>query len=161
MPLTSRSLILCSALLAGCGNDPSTAPRTVASESPVAATITSIADVPLFAGDGPALHAQVLVHNLTTESISIIPCTSFIEARAPSSRTWSNIGFVTVGLCPNAETPLSRGASTELGASGSATEFRALAGAEARAVVIRAGFVIRAGAESSIVYSEEYIVNRP
>ena len=161
MPLTSRYLMLCTALLAGCGNDPSTAPRTVASDLPVTATITSIADVPLFAAESPALHAQVLVRNLSTESISIIPCTSFIEARVPSSRTWSNIGFLTVGLCPNPETPLSRGASTELGASGSATELRALAGADARAVVIRARFVIRAGAATAIVYSDEYTVNRP
>jgi hypothetical protein len=161
MPLMSRSLILCTALFAGCGNDASTAPRTVASESAVTATIESIADVPLFASESPDLHAQVRVRNQTTGSLSIIPCTSFIEARLPSSRAWSNIGFATVGLCPNAETPIAPGASTDVGASGSATEFRALAGADARAVVIRAGFVIRAGAESSITYSDEYTVNRP
>lgn len=161
MPLMSRSVILCTALLAGCGNDSSTAPRTVASEPTVTATIVSIADVPLFVGEGPAVHAQVLVRNQTTGTVSIVPCTSFIEARLPSSRTWSNIGFYTVGLCPSAESPLAARASAELGASGSATEFRALAGADARAVVIRAGFMVRAGAESSIVYSGEYTVTRP
>jgi hypothetical protein len=159
---SNRSLdILCAVLLIGCDSETATSPRTVADETQVTAVITSLADVALFAGDGPAVHAQVSVRNDASERVSIIPCSNFIEARLPSSRTWTNIGFATVGLCPNPEKSVAPGASAELGASGSSAEFRALAGRDAPTVLIRAGFVVRGGAEGFIVRSAEYSVTRP
>lgn len=158
---TSLLLLLGAGLLAGCGAHESAAPRTLAGETPVTATIVSIADVPLFAGDGPAVHAQVSVRNVTNESVTILPCSNFIEARLPTVQTWTNIGLMRVGLCPSPEISLAPGASAVVGASGSSTEFRALAGADARAMVIRAGFVVRARTEGSIVQSAEYTVARP
>jgi hypothetical protein len=157
----SRVLLLGVGLLAGCGKDEPTAPRTLAGETPVTATIVSIADVPLFSGDGPDVRAQVTVRNVTNTSVTILPCSNFIEARLPSSRTWTNIGLARIGLCATADIPLAPGASAVVGASGSSTEFRALAGADARVVLIRAGFVIKAGAEDTIVHSDEYSVTRP
>jgi len=158
---TQRLLVLGAILLAGCGDDTSTAPRVVSGETRVTATITSVADVFLWASSGPSLHAQVLVRNAASESVSIIPCSSHIEIRLPSAEVWTNVGFARVGLCPIPETPLASGATTELGASGSSDEFRVVAGTAARAVVIRAKFLVRSGTEEFFVNSDEYTITRP
>ncbi len=156
-----RLLVVGTILFAGCGDDTSIAPRALSGETRVTATITSVADVFLWAGSGPALHAQVLVRNAANASVSIIPCSSHIEVRLPSSEVWTNIGFARVGLCPIPETPLVSGAATEMGASGSSDEFRVLAGTAARVVVIRAKFLVRSGTEEFFVNSDEYTLTRP
>ncbi len=157
MPITRRLLATGAVLLAACATDTPTIPR----DGDLAVTISAIEEgATVFDPATPFVRARVTIRNVSAGTVSIVPCSGSLEARAPDSRTWTNIGLATVGLCPADRIVLTPGNAADVGAAGAAGELRALAGAGRSEMIVRASFLAVSGAVTRAVESNEFTLSR-
>ncbi len=113
------------------------------------------------AGITGLLTAIAMVRSRHDGRLTVSPCTAEIDARLPSSRTWTTITAPRRVVCTGPVRELSSGESAEIAANGDVALFRAVAGSDARTVIIR--IRLQAGAATQLydIQSDDFVVNRP
>ncbi len=149
--------------LAACSS--ATSPE--AADVPVEARIIRVEAIPILFGVNPAdvdaelFTARATVRSVVGDRLTISPCTAEIDARLPSSRTWTLITPPRRVLCAAAVQELGAFATGEISVTGDVPMFRDVAGAEAHAVVIRVRYQAVSATQRRDLQSDEFTVNRP
>ncbi len=159
-----RQFVLSALLpLAACSS--ATSPE--AADVPVEARIIGVEAVPTLFGVNPSdvganlFTARATVRSVVGDQLTISPCTAEIDARLPSSRTWTLITPPRRVACTAAVQELGARAMGEISVTGDAPMFRGVAGAEARAVVIRVRYQAISATQRYDLQSDEFTVDRP